>query len=364
MSVKLLTQNLEYFKYSNNIIKSVEIDNRFNDIVNYLNDEIIYRINNLNDNIILGSLLQNDINSILKSNDENGYRWKKINNADFIDYSIDIRKFNYKNITNSIFINSTKNDVMQIQNSDMNNFTIVYSSKLQKITFDKLSNEFIDPVTKITGDKIAYGSISVYNLLNIEPLLLENSVISDYIKDRAITTSKIADNSLNLRIFDSDSRRLLNYYIWNKIIPENFINLNSVGNINNIISKWDRTFLKNYAFDSELPIGINIKKPYTIPISKFTNFYVKNIIKYYVNGVGVTDLSLTDPAGKKVGAEKIYVLSSHLFKSNSINSNRLFCWAHKVNDADKCYNINDILSKNTITIEHLTPAIRQKLGYI
>ena len=37
MAIKLLKQNLEYFKYTNNIIKSSEIDDRFNDIVNYLN---------------------------------------------------------------------------------------------------------------------------------------------------------------------------------------------------------------------------------------------------------------------------------------------------------------------------------------
>jgi predicted transcriptional regulator len=77
MPIKLLKQNLEYFKYSNNIIKSVEIDTRFNDIVNYLNDEIIHKLNNLNDNIIVGSLLQTDINSILKSKKDAGYIWKK-----------------------------------------------------------------------------------------------------------------------------------------------------------------------------------------------------------------------------------------------------------------------------------------------
>jgi len=79
MPIKLLKQNLEYFKYPNNVIKSVEIDNRFNDIVNYLNNEIIYKLNNLNDNIIVGSLLQIDINSILKSKSDVGYIWKKIN---------------------------------------------------------------------------------------------------------------------------------------------------------------------------------------------------------------------------------------------------------------------------------------------
>lgn len=360
MPIKLLKQNLEYFKYSNNIIKSVEIDTRFNDIVNYLNDEIIYKLNNLNNNIIVGSLLQTDINSILKSKKDAGYIWKKIDNDDFTDNSISIKKLNYKNIINSIFSASYNGDVQQIKNQNMANYTIICTAN--GVMFDRISNNFIDGVTKITGNKIAFNTIGSYNLSNITPSLLDNTIISDYIKDRAISTSKIADNSLSLNSFNTNASQLLMNYIWGNIIPKNFINLNNVGNRNNITNRWDRMFLNNYAFNYILPVGQYKGTPYTIPITKFTNFYVKNIIKYYANSASITDLSLTDPSGKKVGAEKRYILSPNVFKPNSISSNRLVCWFNRNNDANKCHNINDILDKNTITIEHLSPAIQAKLG--
>jgi hypothetical protein len=360
MPIKLLKQNLEYFKYSNNIIKSVEIDTRFNDIVNYLNDEIIYKLNNLNNNIIVGSLLQTDINSILKSKRDAGYIWKKIDNDDFTDNSISIKKLNYKNIINSIFSASYNGDVQQIKNQNMANYTIICTAN--GVMFDRISNNFIDGVTKITGNKIAFNTIGSYNLSNITPSLLDNTIISDYIKDRAISTSKIADNSLSLNSFNTNASQLLMNYIWGNIIPKNFINLNNVGNRNNITNRWDRMFLNNYAFNYILPVGQYKGTPYTIPITKFTNFYVKNIIKYYANSASITDLSLTDPSGKKVGAEKRYILSPNVFKPNSISSNRLVCWFNRNNDANKCHNINDILDKNTITIEHLSPAIQAKLG--
>jgi hypothetical protein len=360
MPIKLLNQNLEYFKYPNNVIKSVEIDTRFNDIVNYLNDEIIYKLNNLNDNIIVGSLLQTDINSILKSKRDAGYIWKKIDNDDFTDNSISIKKLNYKNIINSVFRASYNGDVQQIKNQNMANYTIICTAN--GVMFDRISNNFIDGVTKITGNKITFNTIGSYNLSNITPSLLDNTIISDYIKDRAISTSKIADNSLALNSFDVNSSQLLMKYIWRYIIPKNFINLNNVGNRNNIVNRWDRIFLNNYAFNYILPVGQYKGTPYTIPITKFNNFYVKNIIKYYSNSSGITDLSLTDPSGKKVGAEKRYILSPNVFKPNSINSNRLVCWFNRNNDVNKCHNINNILAKNTITIDHLSPAIRAKLG--
>lgn len=360
MPIKLLKQNLEYFKYPNNIIKSVEIDTRFNDIVNYLNNEIIYKLNNLNDNIIVGSLLQVDINSILKSKSDVGYIWKKINNDDFTDNSISIKKLNYKNIINSIFKASASGDVEQIKNQNMANHTIVCT--VNGVMFDRIGNNFIDGVTKITGNKIAFNTIGSYNLSNIIPSLLDNTIISDYIKDRSIITSKIVDNSLSLNSFNINASQLLMNYIWGNIIPKNFINLNNVGNRNNIVNRWDRIFLNNYAFNYILPVGQYKETQYTIPITKFTNFYVKNIIKYYTNSAGITDLSLTDPSGKKVGAEKRYILSPNVFKPNSINSNRLVCWFNRNNDANKCHNINNILAKNTITIDHLSPAIKAKLG--
>jgi len=360
MPIKLLNQNLEYFKYPNNVIKSVEIDTRFNDIVNYLNNEIIFKLNNLNDNIIVGSLLQVDINSILKSKSDVGYIWKKINNDDFTDNSISIKKLNYKNIINSIFRVSANGDVEQIKNQNMANHTIVCTAN--GVMFDRVSNNFIDGTTKITGNKITFNTIGSYNLSNIIPNLLDNTIISDYIKDRSIITSKIVDNSLALNSFDVNSSQLLMNYIWGNIIPKNFINLNNIGNRNNITNRWDRMFLNNYAFNYILPVGQYKRTPYTIPITKFNNFYVKNIIKYYANSTGITDLSLTDPVGKKVGAEKRYILSPNVFKSNSINSNRLVCWFNRNNDANKCHNINNILAKNTITVEHLSPAIQAKLG--
>lgn len=361
MAIKLLKQNLEYFKYTNNIIKSSEIDARFNDVVKYLNNEIIFNLNNINDNIIAGSTIQEDINSILKSKTEAGYYWKKIDNDDFADNTINIRQLNYKNIFNSIFRASTLGNIEPIKNQSLANNTILCD--VNGVRFDKISNNYIDPLTKINGIKIAYNTISSYNLSNITPSLLNNSIIGQHFKNRSITSSKIADNSISLNSFDAKTQGLLMNYIWDWIIPKNFINLDNAGNRDNIVNRVDfnRTYLQNYVFNYILPVGQYKDTPYTIPLSKFSNFYVKNIIKYYTNVAKITDLSLTDPNGKKVGAEKIYILSPNLFKPNSINPNRLVSWFNILNN-ENCHNINDILAANSITIDHLTPAIKAKIG--
>ena len=359
MTIKVLKQNLEYFKYPNNKIKSSEIDTRFNDVVNYLNNEIIFNLNNVNDNVIAGSTIQDDINSILKSKTDVGYHWKKIDNDDFVDNSINIKQTNYKNIFNSIFRASVSGNIEPIKNQSLANNTILCD--VNEVRFDKITNNYIDPLTKIKSNKIAYNTISSYNLSNITPTLLNNSIIGQHFKNRSIITSKIPNDSISLNSFDKNTQRLLMNYIWDWIIPKNFINLNNVGNRNNIINRWDKTFLQNVAFAYKLPVGQYKGTSYTIPLSKFTNFYVKNIIKYYANGVKITDLSLTDPNGKKVGAEKRYILSSNLFKPNSINPNRLVSWFNTLNN-NNCHNINSILAPNSITIDHLTSAIKDKIG--
>lgn len=365
MAIKLLKQNLEYFKYTNNIIKSSEIDTRFNDVVKYLNSEIIFNLNNINNNIIAGSTIQEDINSILKSKIDAGYYWKKIDNDDFADNTINIRQLNYKNIFNSIFRASASGNIEPIKNQSLANNTILCD--ISGVRFDKISNNYIDPLTKINGIKIAYNTLSSYNLSNITPSLLNNSIIGQHFKNRSITTSKIVDNSISLNSFDANTQGLLMKYIWDWIIPKNFINLNNDYNRLNINTRWDKNFLIYQAFNYRFPIGeyknssLNNGIGYDIPLTKFSNFYVKNIIKYYTNVAKITDLSLTDPNGKKVGAEKIYILSPNLFKPNSINPNRLVSWFNILNN-ENCHNINGILAANSITIDHLTPAIKAKIG--
>ena len=358
MAIKLLKQNLEYFKYTNNIIKSSEIDDRFNDIVNYLNDEIIFKLNNLNDNIIIGSITQTDINSILKSKSDVGYYWKKIDNDDFADNSIGINKFNYSNITNSIFISDSNGDIKQLRNSDIINFTIIKNNL--GVNFDRIDNNYINPTTKITGNKINFNSIVENNLINIIPEVLDNTIINVHFKDGSIISSKILNDSVVLDNFSNTVVELLTRKIWKSIIPLDFINLNSAGNRNNIINGyWDRNFLFKLFYTTG-PIGHDKLKPYIVSKNKFNNFYVKNIIKYYNKNATITDLSLIDPNGNLVGAEKRYSLSSNLFQPNSINANRLICWFNKLNN-NNAHNINNILAKQSIDINHLTPAIQAKL---
>lgn len=365
MAIKLLKQNLEYFRHSNNIIKAEELDNRVNDIVNYLNNEIIFNLNNLNDYIIVGSLLQNDINSILKSKSDIGYYWKKIDNNDFLDNSINVLKLNYKTVTGSIFRSDSTGNIELISNQNTGINTIVCYGN--DIKFDKITNDYIDSSTKITGSKIKYNSINADNLINIIPTISNNIIIGSYFKEKAITLNKIADNSLKTSSFIGDSQSLLRNYIWKEIIPENFINLDSSGNYNIIRNLWSKDFVINKAFNIDFPLGkyknTNLKNgiSYDISITKFDKFYVKNIIQYYCNEAKITDLSLTDPKGKKVGAEKRYILSPNNFKPNSINPNRLICWFHRQNN-EKCHNINKILAPNSITINNLTPAIKAKIG--
>lgn len=353
MPIKLLKQNLEYFKYTNNIIKSVEIDNRFNDIVNYLNDEIIYKLNNLNNNIILGSLLQNDINSILKSKNDVGYIWKKINNDDFTDRSINIKKLNYKTTNNSIFIADDSGNIQLLKNQNIKDYTIICTNN--KIGFDRIKVEHINSTSYISGDKISYNTIDSYNLENIKNTLFDSIIIGDFIKNKSILSNHIINGSVDRSCFNNETNNLLYYRIWSSIIPKQYVNLNSTGN-KVIINSWNRDLLARL-FGYKIPFS-----QFKIPVTKFSKFYVKNIVKYYSNYTRITDLSLTDPSGKKVGAEKRYYMSQNSFKPNSISANRLICWFNKQNNDDKCYNINDILAADTVTIDKLTPAIRAKIN--
>ena len=320
MTIKLLKQNLEYFRYANNKIKSDEIDNRFNDIVNYLNSEIIFKLNNINDNLIVGSSIQADINCILKSKTDVGYYWKKIDNDDFADNSININKISHKNTKNSIFASNSSGEIVQIPCNNLNLYTILCDDV--GIKFNRISNNYIDSLTKITGDKIQDNTITAYNLSNIISTIGINTIDGRYFVDRAITTSKIKDGSIKLDRFDAIATEYLQKYIWSSIIPKGFIDLNSTKNIAYITTIWNRDLIKRM-LSSQFPAGRKLDKPYIIPTTKFINFRIKNIIKYYSTSANITDLSLTTPNGKKVGAEKRYILSPNLFKPNSINPNRL-----------------------------------------
>lgn len=357
MAIKLLKQNLEYFRYPNNKIKVGEIDNRFNDIVHYLNDEIIFKLNNINDNIIIGSTIQIDINSILKSKNEDGYYWKKIDNNDFIDNSIPINKVNHKSIKNSIFISNSDGELLQLPCNNLSSYTIICDNN--GIKFNRISNNYIDPLTKITGDKIQDNTITAYNLSNIISTIGINTIDGRYFADRAIKTSNIQNNSIKLDRFDENAKEHLQKYIWAAIIPKGFIDLNSSKNIDYIKTIWNRDLLKRM-LSAQSPAGRKLDKPYIIPTNKFVNFRVKNIIKYYSTSANITDLSLTTPSGKKVGAEKRYILTPNLFKPNSINPNRLVYWYAKGN-YKHAHNINNIIAIKSITIDHLTAAIAAKV---
>jgi len=151
----------------------------------------------------------------------------------------------------------------------------------------------------------------------------------------------------------------LQKYIWAAIIPKGFIDLNSSKNIDYIKTIWNRDLLKRM-LSAQSPAGRKLDKPYIIPTNKFINFRVKNIIKYYSTSANITDLSLTTPSGKKVGAEKRYILTPNLFKPNSINPNRLVYWYAKGN-YKHAHNINNIIAIKSITIDHLTAAIAAKV---
>lgn len=359
MPIKLLKQNLEYFKYPNNVIKSVEIDTRFNDIVNYLNDEIIFKLNNYNNEIIIGSTIQADINSILKSNDDT-YFWKKISNDDFVDNTINIKKINHKDIKNSFFISNNNGEIKQLSFNNRNAldlFTILCDN--MSIKLGRISKDYIDPLSKITGNKIKENVIDSYNLSEITPTIGINTIVGRYFKNNSIKTRNITDNSLKLDRFDDNAKEHLQKYIWSSIIPNGYVDLNSRLNKVYINRDWNRDLLKRI-LSSNSPAGRKLSNPYTIPVNKLSTFRVKNIIKYYSNNTNIVDLSLTTPNGKKVCIEKRYILSSNLFKPNSINPNRLVYWYAKGN-YKHAHNINTIIAPKSITIDHLTTAIANKI---
>lgn len=360
MEIKLLKLNLEYFKYQNNLIKSSEIDNRFNDLVNYLNDEILFKLNNLNERLIIGSTIQSDINCILKSKLDTGYFWKKVDDYDFTKSSIDITKLNLSNLINSILIVNNLGNIELLQNTNLEENVILAKDN---VFFDKIDNNYIDPNIKIKTEKIKTESIIPYNLTNIKLNIAENTVLGSSIADYSIVTSKIADNSISLESFNLDTQELLKKYIWETVIPKNFINLNTSPNKTIINTKWDRYFLNRTLFNYNVKIGPSNIPSFKINISKFTGFHVKNIIKYYTSMGGITDLSVKDSKGNMKNAEKRYILSSNNFKPNSINSNRLVCWFYTQNN-DKYHNINDIIEKSTLKIEHFSPAIQNKLNQV
>jgi hypothetical protein len=137
------------------------------------------------------------------------------------------------------------------------------------------------------------------------------------------------------------------------------VDLNSKFNRIYINKFWTKDHIKRILSD-DFPVGSRLSNPYTIPVNKLATFNVKNIIKYYSNNTNIVDLSLTTPNGKKVCIEKRYILSSNLFKPNSINPNRLVYWYAKGN-YKHAHNINTIIAPKSISIAHLTTAIANKI---
>ncbi len=202
-------------------LQAAGVDRQFNDIVSYLNKEVIPTLNTLASAKIPGSINPADANKFLQNVGDYTTRWAAINNDSFADNSLSLDKLSKVNIGSVLAGDS--NGSIQSVNPLLDNQCLVSRAGNLPI-WKKLNSSNIED-RSITGDSVADGTITNANLpaYLIENLIADNSITGDKFRDNAINSSKIADSTLTVEKLSLDLAANFARGVWSNIIADNYL---------------------------------------------------------------------------------------------------------------------------------------------
>ena len=321
MPISNMQRKTNYFGVKNKI-KAVEIDLQFNNIVDYINNNIISAINKLISDQFIGSDNVALRNSFLINLGNNTTKWDFLNLDNFKYNGTSLIKFE-KGLPNSILAVDNSNEYKFVSPTNDNQVLISVLNNLP--TFDYISNDcFTDRC--ILGNHVALNSIGVNNIDENTCSIADNSIPTIKFADNSVTINNLenGDNVKGILInkFSAGLQAIFPTMITSNMIPDNYFNdyfvIPFTTNYYNIVSAGEYARITN----------LNIEVYGITKLAPIDNIYIRD---YELNAITL----------------------------NSIEGRRL---QYTVDNVSYLPIVNDLLDNESIYPEHLNNELRTLFG--
>lgn len=251
-------------------INAIDFDAAFNQIIDFINDEIIANLNQLLGGAVPGSVNPADINKFRRNVGDGTTEWSSIGNDALDDYTLEFSKLS--KCTPCSILATGADKIFKEVTTDQSHFTLISQANALPI-WRKLRAENVDD-RQITGIKIALGTLTNENLENdlLATQLLDDAVTGVKIVDRTIPTGKIADGAIDENVLGN--------------LMDTLIGRNMAGGYNTSVNLYGNT----------LPDGFIANANYFQPFSNSTIYYyhLRNDFKFpiglVINNIGATNV--------------------------------------------------------------------------
>lgn len=346
MTVKNITRIRNYFESFNKLNAEV-LDSQFDLIGDYLNNQVSPTLDQISQGRVVGSVNPADANKFLQNVGDYSTRWGQIDNNSFDAGSITLNKLVKVNIGGVV---CTGRDGIFKAISPTNGNQTLMSKNFDYPAWGKLDTHNIGDRV-ITGDNVADGTITSANLSEhlMATICTANSITGDKFKDNSITSLKISNQTLTADKLAPEVVGDFSTAVWSNIIPNEYL-----GDVNYILKDFGR-------YDAEILAMIKLINPKNTPPIPAQSSSVQNPPRMSLD----VTLPLSKFKGDFIGPH-IYgvVTSSTKIKPNSIDAIRVLLMMKGDYPIHKCVwrkNLHQILAKESIGLEHLTPDLRKKL---
>jgi hypothetical protein len=181
-------------------MNAIDFDSQFNNVVSFINSQVIFTLNELLAQRIPGSTAPGDVGKFFQNVGDGTFALAFIDNSAFQDYSIEFTKLSRAN-PGSIFASGQDLSFQEISATESNQ--ILASRANNAPTWRKILNADIAD-RQITADKIMNGSITNENFVQgllLATQLLDNTITAPKIADRTIPASKMQDGSIDETVY-------------------------------------------------------------------------------------------------------------------------------------------------------------------
>lgn len=179
-------------------MKAVDFDAQFNQIADYINNQILPLLNQVIIDSIPGSAAPADVNKFLRNVGDGTTQWSSIGQSAIEDYSLEFTKFSKTN-PGTILASGGDNILSEVTPQEAGQVLISVAG--DKPIWRKIRSENIED-RQITAGKIAYRTLTNDNFQEgvLATQLIDNAVTAETIANTTIGTDKIADGAIDADI--------------------------------------------------------------------------------------------------------------------------------------------------------------------
>lgn len=229
MPVGKLNRDIAYFqdlRDNNSLINATDFDDQFNQLVSFINDEMIPVVNTIAEGTIPG--IEDSPNTFLHNIGDGSTDFVPINNDAISDFVLEFSKL-AKSINSCAILAATGNDGGFIEVATNLADQLLISVIDDSPIWRKVQTGDIEDRT-ITGNKIGLRSLSAEHIIpgTLINNLPNNSVLGGSFADQAITNSKFIRNSLEVRNFGVIWPGGVNTAIFNNKLQRRHVMLNTL----------------------------------------------------------------------------------------------------------------------------------------